>query len=55
VNSSQKRKAASGRTYEELIRCSLTRKEPRRVKLDDLEDKMDLRRLATLLIGCNPR
>ena len=35
-------------TYEEFIRRSLTHPLARRVKLADLEDNMDIRRLATL-------
>ena len=38
-----------GETYEEFIRRSLTHPVARRVKLADLEDNMDVRRLATLI------
>ncbi len=37
-----------GETYEEFIFRSLTLPVARRVKLADLEDNMDIRRLATL-------
>ena len=37
-----------GETYEEFIRRSLTHPVARRVKLADLEDNLDIRRLATL-------
>jgi len=37
-----------GETYEEFIRRSLTHPVARRVKLADLEDNLDIRRLVTL-------
>ncbi len=37
-----------GETYEEFIRRSLTYPVARRVKLADIKDNMDIRRLATL-------
>ena len=37
-----------GETYEDVIRRSLTHPVARRVKLADIEDNMDIRRLATL-------
>jgi len=37
-----------GETYEEFIRRSLAHPVARRVKLADLEDNLDIRRLATL-------
>ena len=37
-----------GETYEEFIRRSLTPPVARRVKLADIKDNMDIRRLATL-------
>ena len=37
-----------GETYEDVIRRSLTHPVARRVKLADLEDNLDIRRLATL-------
>ena len=40
--------AERGRTYEEFIRRSLTHPVARRVKLADIKDNLDIRRLATL-------
>ena len=37
-----------GETYEEFIRRSLTHPVARRVKLADIKDNLDIRRLATL-------
>ena len=37
-----------GETYEDVIRRSLTHPVARRVKLADIKDNMDIRRLATL-------